>query len=1080
MRKISKLLVLLSTAILTLATALLLAGCGTPKEPDAVITVADTFTLSLYEVKELEVSTENFDGEIELESSDTTIVKIDGKRLIGYNVGEATVTVKAGEKISRDVEVTVTPAAEAPAIHVPTTDCRIIIDETFDFKPVMKIGEAVVDATLSISVKDEAVVSYADGKLTALSVGKTTLTIGGTYFEKPVLPVEVSVTVIEDRVFEVDKENVVIYTYGNEDYKTQETIIVHVEERGEPVVNPAVVWTSADNTVATVENGVIKAVGEGETKITAVYEETELTIGVIVRKPLFVSETGVAEYDMNSTANSGEYVAFELGKNMSPDDVTAVKDDKDNVVEFSVSDGKLQLKKSTLKAGEGKLVVESEKYKVEYPVLMITKILYTADDVKAMMQLATVGYGYEKVDSAKVTHGQPEFYTGADGYFVMGANIDMQGEVVRLAYQTGKFKGVFDGRGHILSNIGSLNYKGTGMQVTNSTNGIFGQISGTVRNVAFVNVICGNDRYSVWADRSVALALRVLSGAVVENVFVSYQATLATGWGNGVFAILDNGNAIINNLVVERKNIPELQSCENDGVINGIGTSATVANTYGICNGFTATKQGIAYNNYTEMKKAGNDYSSFDNEYWDLTSGLPVFKALAEDMKKEKIAFVGSESTVQAGDILTLAADSKYLVAYKLSTEAAGVSIEGNLLKVAETVAHGTQITVVVYNELFPEVEATKVITVNNAKEGAKLTDVDLSLNKETWTISLTEHFTPVKATYNGIEIAADNYSVSEKTLNLKKAVIDEILKTKKYGEANLIMMGTDGTAYNIPLLLITKVLYTADDLVEMMDLATAGYDVALKMTATAGHETDVAAQLADRNFYQGADGYFVLGANIDFGYKTFRLTSEVSATGFIGVLDGRGHTISNINKLAYGNACHAMFGKIAGTIKNIGFINVIGTYSQWSGGGLWDRFPLIGSLYAGGVIENVYVKGERTQWMGSPWGNGAIGQYHGGTIENMIVEIADTVTDCGTEPNTAGGAIGQFNSTPEIGNIKNIYSICAYDVVGVGSGESYTNVKGYATAEAMKEANNDYASFNNEYWDLTSGIPVFVGCAAN
>ena len=43
-------------------------------------------------------------------------------------------------------------------------------------------------------------------------------------------------------------------------------------------------------------------------------------------------------------------------------------------------------------------------------------------------------------------------------------------------------------------------------------------------------------------------------------------------------------------------------------------------------------KKPVLYATYDEMKAAGNDYSSFDLEFWDtITYGIPVWKTLVQD-----------------------------------------------------------------------------------------------------------------------------------------------------------------------------------------------------------------------------------------------------------------------------------------------------------------------------------------------------------------------------------------------------------------------------------------------------------------
>ena len=94
--------------------------------------------------------------------------------------------------------------------------------------------------------------------------------------------------------------------------------------------------------------------------------------------------------------------------------------------------------------------------------------------------------------------------------------------------------------------------------------------------------------------------------------------------------------------------------------------------------------------------------------------------------------------------------------------------------------------------------------------------------------------------------------------------------------------------------------------------------------------------------------------ATIEFKGKQYKAEKDVVLTVdakdlvnvFSGELDGQGYAIMNM-KLPGGWAGHAMFTSNTGTIRNIAFINIIGTKVNTHSGIIGDNK---------GLIENIYV----------------------------------------------------------------------------------------------------------------------------
>ena len=100
---------------------------------------------------------------------------------------------------------------------------------------------------------------------------------------------------------------------------------------------------------------------------------------------------------------------------------------------------------------------------------------------------------------------------------------------------------------------------------------------------------------------------------------------------------------ILKNVVIHVPEVPKGENYGADGDAYGSfarGDTVSVSNSYIISNApayvtTSATnfkKVPTVYATYNEMLSAGNDYSSFDSNYWDTTTyGVPVWKTLIGD-----------------------------------------------------------------------------------------------------------------------------------------------------------------------------------------------------------------------------------------------------------------------------------------------------------------------------------------------------------------------------------------------------------------------------------------------------------------
>ena len=199
------------------------------------------------------------------------------------------------------------------------------------------------------------------------------------------------------------------------------------------------------------------------------------------------------------------------------------------------------------------------------------------------------------------------------------------------------FAGTFDGNGHSLSF--TLDHGNT------QAFGLFGKnLQGaTIKNVAFTGVkqTGTNGKFPAGLLCSQGSKASGVPEYYLENIYV--DMSFIEGAGN-YFTLMANmmWSAIVKNVIVHVPEIPE--GVETAAFARG--SSASITNTYVISefplyhikeNAPDQTKwvKPVQYATYEEMMAAGNDYSSFSAEYWDITTyGVPVWKTLVNEFLK--------------------------------------------------------------------------------------------------------------------------------------------------------------------------------------------------------------------------------------------------------------------------------------------------------------------------------------------------------------------------------------------------------------------------------------------------------------
>ena len=209
-------------------------------------------------------------------SSDDSVVKVnqDGN-IEAAGVGTATITASC-EEFSDTVTITVNAPLTGIALHMQETSIKK--GDTADLDVIYTPEDTTDDKTVTWTSSDDTVATVdEDGVVTALKDGETTITakVGDLTAECLVHVREVTLEGIE-----LDKSEITMN-------KGEESEALKVSYNPEDTTDDkTVTWSSENEDVATVENGVVTAVGAGTTTVTATVGKYTAACEVTVLSPL--------------------------------------------------------------------------------------------------------------------------------------------------------------------------------------------------------------------------------------------------------------------------------------------------------------------------------------------------------------------------------------------------------------------------------------------------------------------------------------------------------------------------------------------------------------------------------------------------------------------------------------------------------------------------------------------------------------------------------------------------------------------------------------------------------------------------
>ena len=328
------------------------------------------------------------------------------------------------------------------------------------------------------------------------------------------------------------------------------------------------VWTSSNDAVATVKDGVITAKSEGTATITAACGSAKAECVVTVLPPILA--TGVT---LDKTAlKLYEGDAAKLTAMVKPEDTT------DKTIVWTSSDKTIATVKdgavTAVKAGTATITAACGEAKATCAVTVKAPVAPAQKD--GVYQIGTAD---ELVWFAKQVNGGSTAISG-----VLTAEIDLNGfDWTPIGSSAKKFSGSFDGAGHTIKNL-TIDYQ-TAKSGERLYLGLFGYAEGTkdnraaIKNLTVQGSVNAGSEFSVYSGNVagvVACGSYVDVSGVISRVNVTVDAKVGSACGvGGLAGVLINSTAT---------------NCGSEGNVSG------VKNLGGLCYEFYAGTMTGCYN----------------------------------------------------------------------------------------------------------------------------------------------------------------------------------------------------------------------------------------------------------------------------------------------------------------------------------------------------------------------------------------------------------------------------------------------------------------------------------------------------
>ena len=563
-------------------------------------------------------------------SSAPKVVSVDENGCIeALGLGKATITASYGsKKASCAVEVSL--SGNVPYLNFESgidDEITLMKGSEFSLKSYVQFnGGKYYDGIVEYYVADPEVGTMSGDKFVATNKGGSTqVSVFATWRGQTVRAKTLTINVVSESTVLLNGGKLMslnLYTaaqHAGVNYETSQTISsVYVSEDG-VIVNDYDI-SIADEGIASIERSgsewTVSANKAGKTNLIVSYGENEYAFDIYVNRPVadvkkfidysitdakYWDEAAQTFASINDSVDGlGEVIAYEYGGK-----------------EYKLKGGALQI-----------------------PVGLTTEVTLYNEAVGYTMNITAYTMILDELqDFTKIYAGTEK--TIVQGAYMLAKDIIEPDTVLSMpsGMKPNDFAGTFDGKGHVISF--------TLVHGTEHAFGIFGEMlhGATIKNLAMSGV-----KQTGTGGKNPAGVLCAqgskLTGTPeyhLENLFIDVSFI---NEGNNFLAVMGNvmWSGILKNVIVHVAEVPK--GFESSAFARGSLISST--NSYLISpsplyeidvpekdkpNQAKWVKI-VQYSTYEEMEMNGNDYSSFSGEFWDISSGVPVWKTLAANSAK--------------------------------------------------------------------------------------------------------------------------------------------------------------------------------------------------------------------------------------------------------------------------------------------------------------------------------------------------------------------------------------------------------------------------------------------------------------
>ncbi|MBR7141866.1 MAG: Ig-like domain-containing protein [Clostridia bacterium] len=1056
MKKLSKIFIPLISLLIVLVAFSACAPAPDPSQPQKSLTLDQTAVLlEVNDAFTLTATKKNIDEEVIWLCSDENKATVNEGRIFARSEGLVTVSVMAGEYMAT-CQVVIVKDGDLPRLNLETYDTLVEFGDSFDLSPTLVYEGRRIDANFEFSSSDKEVIDVSKkGKVTATGVGKTNVSVTASLYGYTTTTF-VEITVKPRVVLASSLTEILLGTSEVNDYAVSAKVDLGVVLNGDFVQNPALTWSSQDESVATVNEGLVTAKGVGKTTIDVLFisygYEFSYSLPVTVEKPVVESQFDFAPVDYN--ADDSDSISLNFDEGISPyksADVVKIVDEKTgDEIAFTVDGDSLAINKTDLTVGEKSYLLEwdSVAYKVNFT--LASKVIKTAQEFANMYDYLTLASGVEG-------EGGSVF----DGYLVLGADVDATDLNMSFGNWGSNgwfnvFGGTLDGRNHIIYNLDE----------TNSNGGIFASTSNdaVIKNLRFYNAkISGSGGYLVTGFAGKA-----------ENIFVSGSIT----GGGAEWAVTSmlfcklNGTAKLKNITVVLED-NSLDESKFAGIVFGEGyENLKLENVVTLQIAGTPTPN---YNIGRVMLSSAQNHEdktvkafASAKEYFDWLDG-DSDKSWASFATEEianyikaSVAVTADEYEIIAGESKTVTVNTAWLKETMLKEKVDGVTYSFDfesgqgVITVEEKVPLKTTFTVKSVTTTGEIAEVTFTVARKLKYTLAPIGDVEINGGESVFTIDLCGYAINgvTDVLFNDVSLPVGSWREQNGKIIIQKDKIKAL-----YGEGVITIVSQplgnedekNRTLITTNVTLVTKFINSLDDLNNMKKYSA--YTQAHTWT------------LWGSNFTEDEwHGHFVLAKNLELGTGevTSKKENNISRiwdegdAGFYGTFDGRGHYIKGG---VYANGGILGHGNKQAVVKDVAFVDVALGENSWSG--------VIATSFWG-KIENVLVTivtdNRKNGEGGALIVNGA-GNF---TANNIIVY------DKGGRTKENAGQLSSYVNHQSYGKGANVYIFTNY-YVSQEKYESNCHIEPITLGTTLTGAGVDKSAFDANIWDLNGDEAKFV-----